>query len=462
MLKFADINPQGRSQALPRDRGGFALVTVLVLLVVLSTLTVFLLSSSGDSQRAGQAMRESARSFYAADAGVNAVVAHWRALGYDTLTPNPGDSADLGWTTLENGARYRAVLVRVDGGSTGDAIHSVRVVGQGAGASGGSTTIFREITFNPSYDGNAAIEGGTGVGGGGGGGDEDDGGGCGGDDDDGGGCASGGELTLQWGSSGSGDDDDGGGSSGSSGTGVMVNGLDTIPAGWAAEGICEPVENKPGVTWQDSTDVNIVGGGGGGDDDDGGGWPGGPEVVGAPRMLEDAGMTSSSLMDFGSLSYDDLVGMADITITSDINAGIYPEVSGSQCNTGGGQGDLNWGDPYDPNSPCFDYFPIIHFPNSGAIQSPGGYGQGILLLDDALAISNIAFDFYGLIILKDGTGALTLAEADVNIYGAILAHGDVLMTNGALVRYSKCSVQRAADVLMGEAISQRVWRQATN
>ncbi len=145
MLKLSDITRRGGSQTSPGDRRGFALPTVLVLMMVLSTLTVFILASSSDAQRAGRAIRESARSFYAAEAGLNDVLSDWESQSYAADAPNPGDSFDLGWDTLQNGTRFRAVFTRVDGGSAGGTVHSVRIVGQGDGPFAGTTTIFREI-----------------------------------------------------------------------------------------------------------------------------------------------------------------------------------------------------------------------------------------------------------------------------------------------------------------------------
>ncbi len=66
MLKITALTGRRGPQTSPEDRGGFALPTVLVLMVVLSTLTALLLASSSDAQRAGRAIRESALSFYAA------------------------------------------------------------------------------------------------------------------------------------------------------------------------------------------------------------------------------------------------------------------------------------------------------------------------------------------------------------------------------------------------------------
>ena len=97
MKDVLNIIGRGGLRTSLEDTRGFALPTVLLLMMVLSTLTVLLLISSSDQQRAGRAMRESAHSFYTAEAGLNAVVAQWDSLKYDTLLAASGDSVDLGW-----------------------------------------------------------------------------------------------------------------------------------------------------------------------------------------------------------------------------------------------------------------------------------------------------------------------------------------------------------------------------
>ena len=417
MLKVADVTRRGRSQTSPENKRGFALPTVLVLMMVLSTLSVFLVSSSSDAQRAGRAIRESARSFYAADAGVNAVVAGWESLSYDTLAPNPGDSADLGWTTLENEARYRAVFVRVDGGTVGSDIYSVRVVGQGAGSFGGSTTMFREIGAGSSggaltlFDGgNAAIEGGT----------------------------TGGRADFQ-------------------GGGSVVNGNDSIPGDWASEGICDPVENKPGIIWKQENKVT---------------GENSSNLKGNPDLVEVNNMTTPGLLDFGGLDFDSLAAMAHFT-TSSSNWGpsLGPVVSGGDCVT---SVSSNWGAPTDPSSPCFDFFPIIHFNGSGVQRFSGcGNGQGIILVENGnMELEGLcgAFNFYGIIITRvhGGGEGLEIADTDFNMLGAVIVTTDVAL-DGGNIRYSQCVIQRALEAngmstnpSSGGGESERSWRQAMN
>ena len=259
MLKFADVTRRGRSQTSPENRRGFALPIVLVLMMVLSTLTVFLLASSSDTQRSGRAIRESALSFYAADAGLNEVLTDWGSSSYDTLAPNPGDSFDLGWDTLQNGARFHAVFTRVDGGSVGGAVHSLRVMGQGDGPFGGTTTIFREIGANWGGGGGLVDPVGSAVKGG----------------------VNGRTVDFQ--------------------SGSTVDGRDQHPAVWDGLGICDPKEDKPGVTWQE--DSRIVGES-----------PG--ELMGNPPQVEDPTLTEPDVLDFAGAPFDSLAAMADWVITS--------------------------------------------------------------------------------------------------------------------------------------------------
>ncbi len=366
MLKFEDITRRGGSQTSPENRRGFALTAVLVLLVVLGALTGFLLKGSGNAQGAGRALRESARSFYAAEAGVNDILTDWESQSYDTLTPNPGDSADLGTTTLENGTQYRVVITRVDGGSVGGAVHSVRIVGQGDGPFAGSTTIFREIGASwggvalTLFDGgNSAIEGGS----------------------------DNGTANFQ--------------------SGTTVSGFDTNPPGWAAEGICDPLEDKPGIIWEDLS--NVVGESAG-------------ELEGDPQQVEDPSLTTPDLLDFGGLDFDSLAAMAHFTTnSSNWGPSLAPVVTGGVCDT---SVSSNWGAPTDPSSPCFDFFPIIHFNGSGVQRFSGcGNGQGIILVENGnMEMEGLCgtFNFYGIIITKlGGAGSgLEIADTNFNMLGA--------------------------------------------
>ena len=116
---------------------GFALPIVIVTLLLMGIVAATTLVTAVDERRSARAMRQSVTAFYAAESGLQEVRATWS----DSLarTIAPGDSADLGWRTLDNGAKYRAVLHRYDNGT--QRIFALTVEGHGAGPVGGSRTL---------------------------------------------------------------------------------------------------------------------------------------------------------------------------------------------------------------------------------------------------------------------------------------------------------------------------------
>ena len=115
---------------LPSSDHGFVLLTVLFLMIVLSSGALFFVYAGNDEMRVGEALHEWVRTGYASDAGIQNVVSQFRPLRYDTLVGEPGDEADLGWTTLENGALYRAQLQRTDEGVV-ERMFTVRITADG-------------------------------------------------------------------------------------------------------------------------------------------------------------------------------------------------------------------------------------------------------------------------------------------------------------------------------------------
>ena len=143
---------------------GFALAAVLFVMAMLGVLAITSLATTGDERRASVGMRESAKAFYAAEAGVNLVLARWDSLQYDTLFANPGDSVTLGWETLpENGCTFRTLLQRVDDGS-GAPAYLAKVWGRGTGGLGGQRNL--AVVFNSVPGGGSLLPGVT-LGGGG-------------------------------------------------------------------------------------------------------------------------------------------------------------------------------------------------------------------------------------------------------------------------------------------------------
>ncbi len=213
------------TERLESSEGGFALAAVIFVLVLLGVLAVTSFVTTGDERRASVGMRESAKAFYAAEAGVNLVVAQWDSLQYDTLFAAPGDSANLGWQTLpENGTSFWAMLYRIDDG--GQARYALEVEGRAAGGGqrgvsvvlGGTSTV---IALNGAFQfaGNATIGDGSGFNG---------------------------------------------------GPPVVIDGNDNVPPGWDA--VCDPPGPAvPGLSVSDATAVDFADG---------------PTILGNPPMVE--------------------------------------------------------------------------------------------------------------------------------------------------------------------------------
>jgi hypothetical protein len=214
-----------------------------------------------------------------------------------------------------------------------------------------------------------------------------------------------------------------------------VHGLDAIPDGssggmadWTS--ICDPssMTDKPGILTNDTTRID---------------WTGSRKKIegnmsGNPKVAEDPSISASSLMTFGDMTWDEMEGMADKVYTTSTTPS--PVVSGGACATGVKD---NWGDPLDPSSPCFDYFPIILYDGGGLMHLSSGYGQGILLVDGDLKV-NGGFEFYGPVFVR---GTLSTNGSGGHFWGGVVAANAELEENtvlgNAVITYSSCSVQRA-------------------
>lgn len=128
-----------------RATAGFVLPLVVIALAMMGILVVAVLFTSDDDRDASLELQEGTRSFFAADAGVNAMLAQWPDSTYDTRVTTAGATYTVAWRTLpENGSSYRAVLRRL---ATNGAI-SMTVDGRSAAARGGLRTI--QVALTPS------------------------------------------------------------------------------------------------------------------------------------------------------------------------------------------------------------------------------------------------------------------------------------------------------------------------
>lgn len=138
---------------------GFALVAVLLAMVLMGGLAVALLAVSSQERTAGVAMHESGKAFYAAEAGLSAVLSEWSSAAHSEALAVPGDSLDLGWRPLENECQYRAVIRRVDAG-LGPRLYTIGVIGR----AGGRVPAERSVTLlardAAPYSRNAMLAGG--------------------------------------------------------------------------------------------------------------------------------------------------------------------------------------------------------------------------------------------------------------------------------------------------------------
>lgn len=210
----------------------------------------------------------------------------------------------------------------------------------------------------------------------------------------------------------------------------IVNGYDSIPNNWS--GACDvgSMVDKPGLMIDDTTQISSTGAT--------------FDVSGNPAVSQDTTISTETLLDFGEFTWDDLVGLAEITYPSGATTlnQILPDstvVNGGyicrQSNTS------NWGDPRSLVGVCSNYFPIIYA--KGDLQITGGYGQGILLIEGDLAVQG-GFEFYGPVYVK---GELTTQGTGGHFNGGVVAAnvnlGASTVLGNALVSFSSCAVSRA-------------------
>ncbi len=390
------------SEAVAKIRGvrGFVLPVVIFSLVLLSTMALVGLLTSQDEYWSSSAMRQSSSAFYAAEAGLNEVLATWdstRQAAVDSLSP--GDSLTLNWRTLDGGARYRARIYRWDDG--GQPMYELSVEGRGAGARRGQRVLTLALTAVPSVPGEGYKVGEC--------------------------CEATAVVKGTFGQRGTPD------MKGNLGQ-VFQSGYDTHPPGWEAAGVCsDSLYDKPGVVMQDTSGIEL-------DPDD-------AVLEGVPPILEDPTISDSIFEYFGEYTWEDIKAKAEIVIDTfgyvQLADGsnrikiddsppshnlegdeVYPRyttdpITGELlCDT---SHPLNWGSD-DPDDPCFDHFPIIL--TQGEVDLRGGpyyggdrfYGQGIFILDYDTAA---------------GTGSELEFEHEANFRGMVLGRGCVEIQYGA-------------------------------
>ncbi len=309
---------------------------IIFALVVMGTVAVAAMLTAGDEQRSARAVRESGAAFYAAEAGLNQVWATWD----DTLVANlaPGDSLDLGWQTLDNGASYRAVITRYDNGSgitvTDPVLLGMMVEGRGPGPLGGQ----RVVSFGLTRAASALLLPGA--------------------------FHFAGNATIG----------DGGN--------VIIDGNDNVPPGWG--GVCDaPGPAKPGLAVSDSTLIT---------------FQDSPTLMGDPPFSQAPFDTLAFDALFDQLvAIADITFPPGVQLKDGTHQIVPVENPPGVCDT---SVDTNWGAPEDPTHPCFDYFPVVYVPAGFDFKTqPDHAGQGIMLIDNQAQLEN-GFSWYGLIMAR--------------------------------------------------------------
>jgi hypothetical protein len=209
---------------------------------------------------------------------------------------------------------------------------------------------------------------------------------------------------------------------------ATVKGVDEIPPGWG-ENCPGPFENKAGILTNDSSSLSYK------DQNF--------DISGEPPILEDEALLDEIFQVFGEMSWEELTALANHTVSPRNFNSIGPKVNAlGKCDE---SDEENWGDPLDPDGPCWGYFPMIHVEGPGISKiNGGGIGQGILLVDDDLWAGG-DFVFYGLIIVK---GKFETGGSGNRVIGGVLAGNaefeEQLISGGSIVEYSSCSLDRAA------------------
>ncbi len=381
---------------------GFVLPVAIFALVLMGTMALVSLTTSGDEFLSSRAMRHSSAAFYAAEAGLNELVATWdstRQAQVDAL--GQGDSLVLGWRTLSNGAKYRGTLYRWDDGS-GQPLYQLSVEGRGSDARGGQRVLSLALTQPPGDEGEAYQLGEC--------------------------CRAPALLKGDFRQYGKPDSITGEGGK------VFHSGYDVHPPGWADAGVCsDSFYDKPGIIMEDTSLIDLD--------------PADAVLEGVPPLVEDPSIGDSIFDYFGDYTWQQIKDRADIII--DTTGWVYMADGSNphQIDTYGPdigiEGDevfprytidpmtaelicdtshpLNWGSD-DPTDPCFNYFPVIL--SRGEVDLRGGpyyggdrfYAQGIFILD----FNEVA-----------QTGSEFEIEHEAEIRGVVLGKGCVAIQYGA-------------------------------
>ena len=134
------------------NRNGFAMVTVVFAMAILSVLAVAVVSVATDDLKASGALRTSSEAFYDAEAGLNIVWSDWSKFGSPTdsgiIVLNSGDTTSFSGT-LPNGGVYNTVVTRVD---DSDVLKTYLLTTEARTPEGFSSRVVSEMFQIPTVD----------------------------------------------------------------------------------------------------------------------------------------------------------------------------------------------------------------------------------------------------------------------------------------------------------------------
>ena len=211
------------------------------------------------------------------------------------------------------------------------------------------------------------------------------------------------------------------------GGGMSVDGGDQVPGPWG--GVCPPPGSAAAAV-MDSAGPPLFSAG----------CVGGSCLTGNPALVVDSTASDSLLSSFGAWDFTTLRAVASPHLAGVVTAPApaLDSVTG-RCDP---TATTNLGEPLDPASPCFRYFPITSIAPGSRIER--GRGQGLLLADGDLELAD-GFDFYGVVIVA---GRLTIVGPGTRITGLVLLRHSpsdtARLTGAGAVTLSRCAITRAA------------------
>ncbi len=378
----------------PFSNRGFALPVAVLALVVVGVLVTGGFYIARQEQRIGMASENGTQAFYVAEEGITDVLVNWNMQTYGT---------DTAWSVVTVADTTDAGIWTVDVTKMTERLFFLESVGEaplGAALAGGSVGAHRTASRSVGMIARVLTA----------------------NIDPPAALTTRGDVSVR-------------------GT-AEVHGEDQNPPGWG--GYCSgDMRDKTGILVDDNSTVKQTGSG---------------EVSGAPPVDYDPAIGDETFTQFGEMTWDDLVALADKTFNGGNFNGMGPSFNADgTCDT---SDPNNWGDPMNPGSACGSYFPIVYVSGTALVQS-AAVGQGILLVQGDLDLRG-GFVWHGIVIIQ---GNFETQGNGNRVLGGVMASNadldDERLVGGSVVQNSTCAVTRS--ILLNGALTrarpltQRSW-----